>query len=103
MLLNSDLNIKPELDALFLPAFKTRFGCTDKEIDSLLKYFRLRSEIDDPANPLLKSYKSLEQEFKSGTDSTITEYTVCKKCHSLYPPLNKHNVSFFSFFLILIR
>lgn len=92
-LLNND-QVRREVYALFLSAYRTKFSSTDKEIHSLLHFLRiaLADTVTDPNTcNLPKSFKTIAKEFKQ-VENNFIEYMVCKKCHTLYQVYD--NVSF---------
>lgn len=92
--LNHD-QVRKEIYSLFISAYRTKFGSTDKEIHSLLHFLRiaLADIVEDPSTCFLpKSFKTIEKEFKKEEENDIIEYIVCGKCHKIYPPHND-NVS----------
>ncbi|KAI9324077.1 hypothetical protein BD770DRAFT_450300 [Pilaira anomala] len=96
-LLNND-QVRREVYALFLSAYRTKFSSTDKEIHSLLHFLRiaLADTVTDPNTcNLPKSFKTIAKEIKQVEDDFI-EYMVCKKCHTLYQVYD--NVRFTTYF-----
>jgi len=83
----NNYEVRREVYSLFLSAYRTKFGSTDKEMHSLLHFLRLvlADTVQDPSTcNLPKSFKTIEKEFQP-EQNDIVQYTVCGKCHTLYP------------------
>lgn len=74
--------VRCDVYSLFISVHRTKFGSTDKEIHSVLKFLRI--DLADVSNDstcyLPKSFKTIENEFEQD-ENDIVEYI----CYSIRP------------------